>query len=243
MYEYCQIRDFAEIMPDIMYQSYIDGCPWNHAGTRNGGCGGRPKKEGEVAMAIAKGLKRMFGNKQVLEFICGAINDKQADDMKPANRRQQMRGQRGNERGSALSLFLCLFSMGKSPDLKTVSWYVDALTSLHVPEDDEKILRVVSVKGANLYELTDGENHVGLYTLPKALRYVVAQKRPNTEQCMLFAEVCTLKYCSYRHVVAIRPGSYVIAAAYSHREGRVNGEIIHVPMKPHVDYLRKLPCW
>mmetsp|Transcript_14813 Transcript_14813/g.60199 ORF Transcript_14813/g.60199 Transcript_14813/m.60199 type:complete len:138 (+) Transcript_14813:508-921(+) len=76
-------------------------------------------------------------------------------------------------------------------------------------------MRVKSAQGANLYMLEDASAGTELYELPKALR----------------------------HVLLIRPGSYVIAGRYDSPTSKVVGEISHVLLKQQIDHLVETGKW
>ncbi|KAJ8904855.1 hypothetical protein NDN08_001369 [Rhodosorus marinus] len=91
----------------------------------------------------------------------------------------------------------------------------DALYSKPEPDGSEAVMRVKSAQGANLYMLEDTSADTELYELPKALR----------------------------HVLLIRPGSYVIAGRYNSPTSKVVGEISHVLLKQQIDHLVQSGKW
>jgi len=91
----------------------------------------------------------------------------------------------------------------------------DALYSKPEPSASEAVMRVKQALGANLYMLEDTSADAEIYELPKALR----------------------------HVLLIRPGSYVIAGGYDSPKSKVKGEISHVLVKQQIDHLVESGKW
>lgn len=93
----------------------------------------------------------------------------------------------------------------------------DVLLSAPELSVSQSVMRVTGVRGENIYELEAGDGSLALYSLPSRLR----------------------------HVVFIRPGSYVLAEADEARaaKGKVSGDIDAVVLDLHLAEMRRHPRW